>query len=70
VFHAGPRGILTLLAIAMCWALAVAEAQQGGHASPKERALLNRLRESLGISAVVADTLERDLKAKHDGQPA
>jgi len=54
----------------MCWALAVAEAQQGGHASPKERALLNRLRESLGISAVVADTLERDLKAKHDGQPA
>jgi hypothetical protein len=45
---------------------ALAEARQSGDISRKERALLNRLRDSLGISAVVADTLERDLKTKDD----
>jgi hypothetical protein len=43
---------------------AVAEARQGGGISEKERALLNRLRDTLGISAIDAETLERDLQAR------
>lgn len=42
---------------------ALAEAQQGGGISRKERALLNRLRDTLGISVTDAATLERDLQA-------
>ena len=42
---------------------AVAGALPGG-ISQKERALLNRLRDTLGISAVDAETLERELQAK------
>lgn len=45
---------------------ALAEAMQGG-ISEKERALLNHLRESLSVSAVDAETLERELRAQ---QPA
>jgi len=41
---------------------ALAEAQQEGGISSKERALLNRLRDSLGISAVDAEALERELQ--------
>ena len=40
---------------------AVAEARQDGGITDKERALLNRLRDSLGISPMDAETLERDL---------
>lgn len=47
---------------------AVAEARLGGGISQKERALLNRLRDTLGISAVDAETLERELQA--NGTPA
>ena len=43
---------------------AVAEARQGVGISEKERALLNRLRDTLGISAIDAETLERDLQAR------
>lgn len=46
---------------------AVTEARQGGGISPKERALLVRLRDSLGISIADAETLERDLQAGGDG---
>jgi hypothetical protein len=42
---------------------AVAEAQQDGGISRKERVLLNHLRESLGITVVDAETLERELLA-------
>jgi hypothetical protein len=42
---------------------AVAEALQGGGISEKERALLNRLRDTLGIAKADADALERDLTA-------
>ena len=42
---------------------AVAEALQGGGITKKERALLNRLRDTLGIAAVDAEALERDLQA-------
>ncbi len=41
---------------------AVAEAQQEGGISKKERALLVRLRDSLGISPTDAETLERELQ--------
>jgi len=41
---------------------AVAEALQGGDISTKERALLNRLRDTLGIAKADADALERDLQ--------
>ena len=41
---------------------AVAEAQQEGGISDKERSLLNRLRDSRGISAVDADAIEDELK--------
>lgn len=41
---------------------ALAEAQQEGGISSKERALLNRLRDSLGISTVDAEALERELQ--------
>jgi hypothetical protein len=44
---------------------AVAEALQGG-ISQKERALLARLRDSLGISTVDAETLERELQVRDD----
>jgi hypothetical protein len=40
----------------------VAEALQGGDISEKERALLNRLRDTLGIARADADAIERDLK--------
>jgi hypothetical protein len=43
---------------------AVAEALQGGGISVKERALLNRLRDSLAIAPGDAEMLERDLQAK------
>ena len=42
---------------------AVAEAREGGGISSKERALLNRLRESLGICESDAATIERELEA-------
>lgn len=42
---------------------ALAETQQEGGISAKERALLNRLRDSLGISPTDAETLERELQA-------
>lgn len=42
---------------------AVAEALQGGGISQKERTLLNRLRDSLGIATGDAEALERDLQA-------
>jgi hypothetical protein len=42
---------------------AVEEALQGGGISGKERALLNRLRDSLGIAVADAEALERDLQA-------
>jgi hypothetical protein len=41
---------------------AVAEAMQGGGISERERALLNRLRDTLGIAKADADALERDLQ--------
>lgn len=41
---------------------AVSEALQGGEITPKERQLLNRLRDTLGIAAVDAEALERDLR--------
>jgi hypothetical protein len=41
---------------------AVAEAMQEGGISPKERALLVRLRDSLGVSPADADALERELQ--------
>jgi hypothetical protein len=41
---------------------AVSEALQGGGITQKERALLNRLRDTLGIAAVDAEALERDLQ--------
>jgi hypothetical protein len=40
---------------------AVAEALEGGGISPKERALLNRLRDSHGISLADAESVEREL---------
>jgi hypothetical protein len=42
----------------------VAEALQGGDISEKERALLNRLRDTLGIAKADADAIERDLQAR------
>lgn len=45
---------------------AVAEALQGGGISQKERALLIRLRDSLGISTVDAETLELELQPRDD----
>jgi hypothetical protein len=41
---------------------AVSEALQGGGITPKERALLNRLRDSLGISPADAAAVERELE--------
>ncbi len=41
---------------------ALVEAQAGDGVSDKERALLNRLRDTLGISEIDAETLERDLQ--------
>ncbi|MGB5689183.1 MAG: hypothetical protein WBM45_07890 [Woeseiaceae bacterium] len=46
---------------------AVAEAQYEGGISQKERALLVRLRDSLGISASDAETIERELQARLSG---
>jgi hypothetical protein len=43
---------------------AVAEAQQEGGISQKERALLNRLRESLGVSTSDAEAIEVQLQAR------
>jgi hypothetical protein len=43
---------------------ALQEALQGGGISDKERALLNRLRDSLGITAADAEALERDLHSE------
>ena len=45
---------------------AVGEALQGNGISQKERALLNRLRDTLGISFVDAETLERELQARNE----
>jgi hypothetical protein len=45
---------------------AVAEAQQEGGISDKERSLLNRLRDSLDISSTDAETLERELQAGNE----
>jgi len=45
---------------------AVAEALQGGDISQKERALLIRLRDTLGIATADAETLERELRARTD----
>jgi len=47
---------------------AVAEAQREGGISDKERSLLNRLRDSLGISPVDAEMLERELEAGSEAQ--
>ena len=44
------------------YAAALTDALPGG-ISEKERALLNHLRDSLGIAAADADALERDLSA-------
>ena len=41
---------------------ALAEAMEGGGISAKERALLNRLRDSLGISQVDAEAMEGDMQ--------
>jgi hypothetical protein len=46
---------------------AVAEAQQGSGISQKERALLNRLRDTLGIATADAEALERDLQVRSAG---
>lgn len=46
---------------------AVAEAHYEGGISAKERALLDRLRDSLGISEVDAATIESDSKARLAG---
>jgi hypothetical protein len=43
---------------------AVAEAREGGGISGKERSLLNRLRESLGISECDAAAIERELETR------
>ena len=48
---------------------AVTEALQGDGISQKERALLNRLRDTLGISNVDAEALERDLQARDKPRP-
>ncbi len=48
---------------------AVTEALQGDGISQKERALLNRLRDTLGISNVDAETVERDLQARANPSP-
>lgn len=40
---------------------AVAEARQGGGITEKERSLLNRLQESLGVSGEDAEAIEREL---------
>jgi len=45
---------------------AVAEARSGDGISQKERLLLNRLRDSLGISVADAETVERELPATRD----
>ena len=47
---------------------ALAEAMEGGGISAKERALLNRLRDSLGISRSDAETMERDMLAPAQNQ--
>lgn len=46
---------------------AVAEALHGGGISAKERALLNRLRESYGISECDAAAIERELETRSSG---
>ncbi len=43
---------------------AIAEARQEGGISDKERSLLNRLRDSLGISESDAEAIERELQEK------
>jgi hypothetical protein len=48
---------------------AVSEALQGGGITQKERALLNRLRDTLGIAAVDAEALERDLQPTPSAPP-
>lgn len=49
---------------------AVKEAMQGGEISAKERALLNRLRDSLGISSVDAERIEREWNAAGEAGPS
>jgi tellurite resistance protein len=43
---------------------AVTEAQQGGGISQKERALLNRLRDSLGVSISDGEAIEVQMQAR------
>jgi hypothetical protein len=64
MLHLDPRGLLTLSTVCLA---AVAEALQGGGISMQERALLNRLRDSLGIAAAEVETLERDLQSNGPG---
>lgn len=59
MLHPDPRGFLALFA--------GAETLRGDGISQKERALLNRLRDSLGIAAADAEALERDLQAGRPG---
>jgi hypothetical protein len=47
---------------------ALAEAMEGGGISAKERALLNRLRDSLGISGADSETMEHDMLAQAQNQ--
>jgi len=47
---------------------ALAEAMEGGGISAKERALLNRLRDSLGISEADSETMEHDMLAPAQNQ--
>jgi hypothetical protein len=46
---------------------AVAESHHEGGITAKERALLDRLRDSLGISAVDAESIERELITRLSG---
>jgi len=46
---------------------ALAEALPGG-VSDKERAMLDRLRETLGVSAIDAETLEADLRTRNQAE--
>lgn len=46
---------------------AVSEALQGGAVSDKERALLNRLRDTLGVLPADAEALEHDLRVRATG---
>jgi hypothetical protein len=57
-------GVAYLVTVWGVWHGMFAEALQGGDISAKERALLNRLGDTLGIAPADAATLERDLQAR------